>query len=60
MTGDLDIPSVAGPSSKNGENHPSLEAWGEEQTIALCEVRINTEADPIGENNRFSLTHTVD
>ncbi|KAG8972541.1 hypothetical protein FRC05_009774 [Tulasnella sp. 425] len=47
MTGDLDIPSVAGPSSKNGEYQPSLEAWGEEQTIALCEVRINTEADLI-------------
>ncbi|KAG9050635.1 hypothetical protein FS837_003735 [Tulasnella sp. UAMH 9824] len=47
ITGELEIPSVAGPSSKNVENHPSFEEWGEEQAIALCEVRINTEADPM-------------
>lgn len=54
MTGELEIPSVAGPSSKNVENQPSFEEWGEEQAISLCEVRINTEADPMGKD-RSSL-----
>ncbi|KAG8901955.1 hypothetical protein FRC01_009704, partial [Tulasnella sp. 417] len=48
MTGELEIPSVAGPSAKSIENHPSLEDWGEEQAIALCEVRISTDSDSIG------------
>ncbi|KAG9018143.1 hypothetical protein FRB90_012106 [Tulasnella sp. 427] len=48
MTADLTLDGpVPGPSSKNVDSYPTLEEWGEKETIDLCEVRISAGNEPL-------------